>query len=68
MTHIHVVTTHNMTMKPEAWHAVKGRIISRHGTISALAALLKHHPNAIRGAVEGRCPKVRRKLQKRGLL
>lgn len=68
MTHIHVVTIHNMTRTAETWQAVKGRIIARYRTVSHLARQLECHPNAIRGAVEGKCPKVRAKLKRRSVV
>lgn len=68
MTTCHVVTTHNVTSKPETWRNVKGRVIARYGTITKLAHLLGRHPNAIRGAVEGKCPKVLTEMRKLDLL
>jgi len=55
-------------MKPKSWNSVKGLIIARYGTITELAAELKCHTNAIRGAVRGSCPKVAAKMTKRGIL
>lgn len=48
----------------EMWIAVKGKLISRFGTIKDAAAVLGCHPNAIRLSVQGKCPSVAKRLKK----
>ena len=62
------IVTVNTARKAPHWNTVKGRIITRFGTVSAAARLFECHPNAIREAVKGRCPKVREKMEGSGLL
>jgi hypothetical protein len=61
--------TINSANDVKTWKPVKARIVgSRFGTISGLAAHLRCHPNAIRLAAAGQCPRVRAKLITLGLL
>ena len=68
LTNLLCIVTRDTPMKPKSWNSVKGLIIARYGTITELAAELKCHTNAIRGAVRGSCPKVAAKMTKRGIL
>jgi hypothetical protein len=69
MTHFRLVVTTHTAHDAREWKPVKARIIgSRFGTISALAAHLHCHPNAIRLAASGKCRRVLERLQKLGIL
>jgi hypothetical protein len=58
-----IVICHNKTIKREKWRRIKAKLIARHGTVKAVAAMIDCHPNAIRYAVEGRCPRVAARLK-----
>ena len=63
-----VVTTHS-AHDVRKWKPVKARIIgSRFGSITSLAAHLGVHPNSIRLAASGKCPRVVTKLKAIGIL
>lgn len=51
-------------MERQKWVAVKVKVIARFGTITAAARKLGCHPNAIRYAVMGLCPRVKVRLDK----
>lgn len=63
-----VVTSHTKTLKHKRWNTVKGRVIQRFGTVRAAALALHCHFNSVRHAAEGRCPNVRGRMKKLGLL
>ena len=49
--------------KHKNWWTVKGLIIPVFGTVSACAARLECSPDALRKAVDGKCPRVAEKLK-----
>lgn len=57
------MTTHNGTNERETWQKVKARIVARYRTVVALAAILECHPNSIRYATQGRCPRVLKRMK-----
>lgn len=66
------VQTHNgnnrprsgRSVKPGNWHALKGRIITRFGSINAAALRLGCHRNSLRAAALGKCPGILTGLEK----
>ena len=54
----------NDRMKTQDWRNVKAKITVRFGTITACARHLKCSDEAIRQAVNGKCPGVATKLEK----
>jgi hypothetical protein len=58
------VTFNNGPIEKQQWQRVKAKIIERFGTVRRAARVLKCHPNAIRYSIEGRCPKVAKRLEK----
>lgn len=57
------MTVHNGHIERQNWRRVKGKIIARFGTVEAAARIIGCHPNAIRYAVRGLCPRVKAKLK-----
>lgn len=55
---------HNGAIEKQRWQRVKAKIIARFGTIRAAASVIHCHPNAIRYANAGRCPRVAERLKK----
>lgn len=53
--------THELKLLP--WRKIKARIIDHTGTVTEFAAMLGKSPGAIRGAAEGKCPKVLSRMQ-----
>lgn len=53
----------NAAKKTQNWRVVKAKIVLRFGTVTACAQALDCSDEAIRMSVQGKCPKVRRKLE-----
>ena len=53
-----------MTSKRKNWWTVKAEIIGHWGTLSACAGELACSTEGLRQAYEGRCPGIKRRLEK----
>lgn len=59
------MTSHNETSEKQKWQIYKANLIARFGTIKAAAAIFDCHPNALRGAATGKCPRVAKRVSRK---
>jgi len=57
------VTNHNRHSEKKRWRPVKAKVVARFGAITAAARAIGCHPNPVRYAQSGLCPKVKNKLE-----
>lgn len=53
-----------MTNEDEIWRGVKGKLIHMFGSLTVAAAKFECHPNSLRAAALGKCPGIKKDMDK----